>query len=127
METKKLHKLSTKPNFITAAVKPSKAKKPKTPKLKSAIFDIHEEGAVIWQAKFAEFIRATTYDSALGYPLKSLDTQDDRLNNGTVFDGETNPIVFDSYEDLHGDENDTTGLGGIGGGGEFSTGEVLVG
>ena len=129
MERKKLQKLSATHRFVAATVKPSKAKKPKKPQpLKSAIFDVQVVGAEIWQnGSFSEFLRSTTYDPALGYPLGHLDTRDTRLNNGTVFDSETNPLVADSYEDLHGDEGDAAGLGGIGGGGEYSTGEILVG
>lgn len=129
MEQKKLHTVSATRRFIAATVKPLKAKKPKNPQpLKSAVFDVQVAGAEIWQnGSFSDFLHSTTYDPALGYPLGHLDVHDTQLNNGTVFDSETNPLVADSFEDLHGDEGDAIGLGGIGGGGEYSTGEILVG
>lgn len=42
----------------------------------------------------------------------------------TAFDNtEDNPLDFESYVDLHADD-DENGLGSLGGGGEFSTGEA---
>jgi hypothetical protein len=72
----------------------------------SAIFDVMVAGAEIWQnGKFQEYIRATTYDPALGYPVSDLhstpDEVQERLQTGTVFDDiEDNPLAYDSLEDL---------------------------
>jgi len=125
MIKKKQHQTSPTPRQVWAPTKPKKGKKETKSAPRSAIFDVQVTGAEIWQAKFKEFLRATTYDPALGYPVGSTDTVDTRLDNGTAFDGERNPLTAESYDDLHGDDADAEGLGGIGGGGEFSTGEVL--
>ncbi|KAJ7232886.1 hypothetical protein C8J57DRAFT_1250238 [Mycena rebaudengoi] len=47
---------------------------------------------------------------------------------GTAFDSDEIPFSFDSYDDLHGDEHENTGLraGALGGGDEFSTGVVGI-
>lgn len=60
------------------------------------------------------------------WDIGATDVQDTRLDNGTVFDSNSNPLTTDSYEDLHGGDNDSVGIGGLGGGSEFSTGEILV-
>jgi hypothetical protein len=54
--------------------------------------------------------------------------RDTRLITGTAFDSDEIPFSFDSYDDLHGDEHENTGLraGALGGGDEFSTGVVGI-
>lgn len=114
---KHLHKVSESPRLILETLKRSKSKKApkKVPITKSAIFDINVAGADGWvDGSFAEFIRSTAYDPALGYPLNTSQTS------------EINPLTIDTFEDLHGDDNDAEGLGGIGGGGEYSTGEIVI-
>lgn len=125
MVRKKLQKSSNQLREVFAPP-PKKRSKNSKVQLKSAIFDIQVAGAEIWQAKFDKFLHRTTYDPALGYPVGATDVQDTRLDNGTVFDSNSNPLTTDSYEDLHGGDNDSVGIGGLGGGSEFSTGEILV-
>jgi hypothetical protein len=67
--------------------------------------------------------KSTTYDPALGYPITN-DDRDTRLDSGSMFDNVTNPLGNDSYDDVHGDEDGT--LGSLGGGGEYSTGEIVL-
>jgi hypothetical protein len=80
------------------------------------------KGAEEWNGKFEEFIRITTYDKELGYPLR---TSTDKGSNtipetGTAFDNTNNPLTFDSYADLHGEiDSGTMGIGALGGGDEF--------
>ena len=68
-------------------------------------------------------MKSTTYDPAVGSPITN-DDRDMRLDSGTVFDNVTNPLEHDSYDDVHGDEAGT--LGSLGGGGEYSTGEIVL-
>ncbi|KAF8809350.1 hypothetical protein BYT27DRAFT_7094658, partial [Phlegmacium glaucopus] len=90
----------------------------------SAIFDGQVAGAEIWlNGNFREFMKSTTYDPAVGYPITN-DNRDTRLDSETVFDNVTNPLEHDSYDDVHGDEDGT--LGSLGGGGEYSTGEIVL-
>jgi len=90
----------------------------------SAIFDGQVAGAEIWlNGKFCEFVKSTTYDPAVGYPITD-DDRDTRLDSGTVFDNVTNPLEHDSYDDVHGDDDGT--LGSLAGGGEYSTGEIVL-
>ncbi|KAJ7576228.1 hypothetical protein C8J56DRAFT_1062347 [Mycena floridula] len=89
----------------------TKQKITKTPPPQSAIFDI--------QGKFWDFIKSTTYDPALGYPITE-EEQDERLENGTVFDDLENPLVCDTHEDFRGDPDDSeNGICSLGGGGEY--------
>ena len=94
----------------------------------SAIFDIKVVGAEIWQnGKFSEFLKNTTYDPATGYPIPEKDDHDHRLDTGTVFDStEKNPLEHESFDDLHGDDDDEIGLNSLGGGSEYSTGEIIL-
>jgi len=87
----------------------------------SAIFDVMVAGAEVWQnGKFQEYIRATTYDPALGYPISDLhmtpDEVQERLRTDTVFDDVENPLAYDALEDL--DDGDISssypGMNGIG-------------
>lgn len=90
---------------------------------RSAIFDVLDAGADIWQKKFIEYVKTTTYDPEVGYPIATeQDTShDSRLDSGTAFDRCTaNILGTDGFVDLHGDE---TGIGGaLGGGDEYETG-----
>jgi len=115
---------------------------------KSAVFDAIVAGAEIWNSgKFTEFIKTTTYDPAVhGYPAETEartsssqrnetadehkiegedeqdELEDERLNSDTAFDStKENPLAYNSYEDLHGDDEEDAGLGSLGGGGEFYT------
>jgi hypothetical protein len=97
----------------------------------SSIFDSFEVGAEVLQSgKFKEFLRATTWDPALGYAplineISLSETQEDPnvLLNGTAYDlDERNPIAGDSFDDI--DDGDDLiqsypGLGSLGGGEEF--------
>ena len=91
--------------------------------VQTAIFDVMVAGAEVWQnGKFQEYIHATTYDPALGYPISDAHSTPDeiqeRLRTETVFDDvESNPLEYDSLEDL--DDGDISssypGMTGIGG------------
>jgi hypothetical protein len=105
------------------AQRKASAKKENEPEI-SAIVDGQVAGAEIWlNGNFREFMKSTTYDPAVGYPITD-DDRDTRLDSGTVFDNVTNPLEHDSYEFVLGDEDGT--LGSLGGGGEYSTGEKVL-
>ncbi|KAJ7493794.1 hypothetical protein FB451DRAFT_1077509 [Mycena latifolia] len=126
----KAHKIAPGGNFVPAP--PKKSKKganenalPVTANQRSAVIDAIVEGAQQWQGSFMEYIRSTTWDPQHGYPLATADSsQDTRLTTGTAFDSDELPFTLDSYDDLHGDENENAGLGAgaLGGGDEFSGG-----
>ncbi|KAI0317121.1 hypothetical protein OF83DRAFT_1172278 [Amylostereum chailletii] len=89
----------------------------------SAIVDILATGAEIWNSgKFHEFLRTTTYDPALGYPVEDEPeaSRDQHLfHTDTAFDRtDTNPLEIDTFDDL--DDGDSYsrvgGLGTLGGG-----------
>jgi hypothetical protein len=78
--------------------------------------------AEVWHnGKFNEYIRATTYDPALGYPITEQTTPDEvqhRLQTDTVFDDVmVNPLEYDSLEDLDDEAVSSSypGLDGFGG------------
>jgi hypothetical protein len=126
----KLHVLSPNGHFVPAPPPKNVKASTKPTEPRSAIVDVMVLGAQVWQdGKFSDFLKGTTYDPALGYPVSSesaSDTlrRDSVLDNGTVFDHAENPLDFGNYEDLHGDEvnTDNPGVGGLGGGDEFGTG-----
>ena len=123
-EKHRLHHATSSKHFVPA-LKPAKAHK-KTASEESAIFDVLVEGAEAWEhGKFKEYLNVTTYDPATGYPITEREEANSAwLNNMTAFNNtKDNPLDFESYEDLHVDD-DEEGLGSLGGGGEFSTGET---
>jgi hypothetical protein len=126
MEKHRLHYATSSKHFVPA-LKSAKAHSGKrTATEKSAIFDMLVEGAEAWEhGKSKEYINVTTYDPATGYPITEKEEANSaRLDNMTAFDNtEENPLDFELYEDLHVDD-DVEGLGSLGGGGEFSTGEA---
>jgi len=94
--------------------------------MRSTIFDIMVAGAEVWHnGKFNEYIQATTYDPALGYPVTEQPTPDEiqhRLRTDTVFDDViVNPLEYDSLEDLDDEAVSSSypGLGGFGGTDDF--------
>ena len=120
-----LHKDKPKVRTVLAPRKVTKNRKTE-PANVSAIFDGQVTGAEIWlNGKFTELLKNSTYDPALGYPITA-DDHDTRLDSETVFDNMRNPLEHESYEDLHGGENDEAVVGSLGGGGEFSTGEIML-
>jgi len=125
MERQGLHRLPAKQRMVPSIKKPKKNQK-KAPPTVSAIFDVQVAGAEIWQnSKFTDFLKTTTYDPATGYPIEA-GTPEPRLNNGSVFDNTSvNPLEHDAYEDMHGDDENECGLASLGGGDEFSTGEII--
>lgn len=115
--------------FQERLVKPimvgKKKKKPSGIDDNSAVFDIIDAGLSTWGGSFNEYIRSTTYDPAVGYPIEDFSTmpRDTRLDNGTVFDNlNENPLSTDEYHDTHCDDEEG---GGLGGGGEFYTGDEV--
>ena len=91
----------------------------------SAIVDVQVAGTEIWlNRKFTEFMKSTTFDPAVGYPITT-DDHNTRLDSGTVFDYASNPLEHDSYDDVHADEDDES-VGSLGGGGEYLTGEIIL-
>ncbi|KAK6966647.1 hypothetical protein R3P38DRAFT_2816019 [Favolaschia claudopus] len=98
------------------------SKPPEAPR--SAIVDVFVKGAEEWNGKFKDFIKATTFDPALGgYPPaveNSGSPRDTTLDTHTVFDNlKRNPLTYDTYTDLHGSDNVTDISGALGGGGDF--------
>ncbi|KAJ6500254.1 hypothetical protein DFH09DRAFT_1289841 [Mycena vulgaris] len=71
----KAHVIAPEGHFVPAPPKASRKKKnagnsaPVTAETRSAIVDVIVEGAQEWQSKFQEFLRNTTWDPKLGYPL----------------------------------------------------------
>jgi hypothetical protein len=123
MERRSLHQDNPKIHRVSAPRKVSK--KNQTEPEVSAIVDVQVAGAEIWvNGKFTDFMKNTTFDPAVGYPITT-DDHDARLNSGTVFDNVINPLEHDSYEDVHADEDDVV-VGSLGGGGEYSTGEIIL-
>ncbi|KAI0318809.1 hypothetical protein OF83DRAFT_1170743 [Amylostereum chailletii] len=101
----------------------------------SAIVDAIDVGGELWNnGKFTEFIRATTWDPAVGYPVgqvvvdamgsESVEDADDVLMNGSVFDQTTvNPLAQDAFEDIDDGDDHTQrapGMGGLGGGMDYT-------
>lgn len=127
----KLHMLHSDGHFVPAtAPKATKVKTGKSVGPRSAIVDVMVLGSQVWQeGKFTDFLKGTTYDPALGYPVSSesasASRRDSVLDNGTVFDLAENPLDFSNHEDLHGDEisSGCPGVGGLDGGDEFATGD----
>ncbi|KAF8133114.1 hypothetical protein K438DRAFT_1787717 [Mycena galopus ATCC 62051] len=129
MQCRKFHVVSKDRHFVPAPPKKLPKKPPKNPRPPepphSAIVDIFVTGAEQWNGKFTEFIKATTFDPALGgYPpipeSTNLGPRDTTLDTNTAFDSLTNnPLTYDGYIDLHGDVNDTGISGALGGGGDF--------
>lgn len=106
-----------------------KAGKDKEGNPRSAIVDVMVAGSAVWQSKFQDFLKATTYDPALGYPIRAETSEGPRneaLDTGTVFDNNAiNPIEYNNFTDVHGAEEDLeddSSSGALGGGGEYSTG-----
>jgi hypothetical protein len=123
MERRGIHRSPPKKRMVPAAKKQSGKKE-----AVSAIIDVQVVGAEIWQnGKFSEFLKNTTYEPATGYPIPEKDVHDSHLDTGTVFDrAGDNPLEYESFDDLHGDDDDDTGLNSLGGGSEFSTGEIIL-
>jgi len=129
MEWHGLHRGPPKIRLVPGKVKKSTGKKQSTnPTVVSAIIDVQVSGAEIWQAgKFREFVEKTTFDKKLGYPLGMITEADDSpLANEEPFDDPNkNPLEHESYEDVHGDKSDESGLGSLGGGNMYSTGQII--
>lgn len=123
MERRGIHRSPPKKRMVPAAKKQSGKKE-----AVSAVVDVQVVGAEIWEnGKFSEFLKNTTYDPATGYAIPEGDNHDSRLDTGSVFDRtDDNPLEYESFNDLHGDDDDDTGLNALGGGSEFSTGEIIL-
>ncbi|KAJ7337029.1 hypothetical protein DFH08DRAFT_705992 [Mycena albidolilacea] len=124
MQRRKFHVVSTEGHFVPAPP-PKKTTKKTTADAspRSAVVDVFVKGSEEWNSKFEEFIRSTTYDKELGYPLSTTaaDTGSDVLRSGTAFDNTKNPLTFESYADLHGNDGEggNMGVSALGGGDEF--------
>ncbi|KAJ7576542.1 hypothetical protein C8J56DRAFT_1061820 [Mycena floridula] len=95
MRQKQVH--ITTERFVPAMPKKTKQKITKTPPPQLAIFDIQVIGSGLWaKGKFWDFIKSTTYDPALRYFITE-EEQDERLDNGTVFDDLENPLVWRTF------------------------------
>ncbi|KAK7036387.1 hypothetical protein R3P38DRAFT_2517628 [Favolaschia claudopus] len=128
MQRRKFHVVSKVPHFVPAPpkkVRKNAAQNSKPPEApRSAIVDVFVKGAEEWNGKFKDFIKATTFDPALGgYPPaveNSGSPRDTTLDTHTVFDNlKRNPLTYDTYTDLHGSDNVTDISGALGGGGDF--------
>ncbi|KAJ7077663.1 hypothetical protein B0H15DRAFT_915181 [Mycena belliarum] len=131
MQKRKFHVLSKAGHFVPAPPKKPPKKLPKNPKPPeppcSAIIDVFVKGAEEWNGKFIDFIKSTTFDAALGGyppPSESSGPRDTTLDTNTAFDNLTqNPLTYETYTDLHGDDEaqGISGLGALGGGGDFDS------
>ena len=94
MQWHRLHKLSSEPRFIGATSKRGK----KEPLEKSGIVDMMEMGAdSLLAGGFEEYIRQTTFDPALGWPLDGRNAISESIPGFSI----------DSADDLEtGDENE---------------------
>lgn len=117
-------KVPTSKQVAASAKRAKSSKQAQQPKIpQSAVLDVMEEGAHVWHSRWDEFMQATTYDKAVGWASstggESLGerTEDNVLNNDTVFD-EPNKlhISFDTEKDVNIDEC------GVGGCDDFDTG-----
>ena len=72
MVRQKLHVLHPNGHFVPAPL-PKKVKAgQKATEARSAIADVMVLGAQVWQdGKFSDFLKGSTYDPALGYPVSS--------------------------------------------------------
>lgn len=125
MERRGIHK-APKKRMVPALNKKS-AKKSREPE--SSIIDVQVAGAEIWQSgKFSEFLKSTTFDPKIGYPIPSSeDEHDDLLDSDSVFDSTVNnPLECDNFVDLHGDDNEDSTFTALGGGSEYSTGVIII-
>jgi hypothetical protein len=125
LEKHRLHHSTPTKHFVPA-LKPASGRKKNNDQENSAIFDILVHSAEGWaHGKLEEYLNTTTYNPATGYPItETEELNSTRLNNMSSFDNtEDNPLDFESYDDLHGDDDDE-GLGSLGGGSEFCTGEA---
>lgn len=123
-----LHELTpNRPIYFVAkqSSKPTKKTTPSRPQ--SAIIDIFDIGAeILHSGKFSEFVRASTWDPALGYPVVDFagDTGEDILETGTAFDRtDTNPLTVADVDDVDDGDDHTprcAGLGSLGGGMEYA-------
>lgn len=122
MQRAQLHiQTSNREILIPASVnKKGKVTKP----ARSAIVDCIDIGSeILNDGKFDEFIRTTTWDPAVGYPIERLTNVtegDDVLLNGSGFDAtDRNPLVVEDFNDVDdGDDHQSRcpGLGSLGGG-----------
>ncbi|KAJ2915315.1 hypothetical protein MD484_g5120, partial [Candolleomyces efflorescens] len=119
MERQNLHR-GYQQHFVPAPSR-SKATSKKTSKSPvSAISDIQVRGAEIWQdGKFSEFKQLTMYDPALGYVIGTFSDDAEVAPGVKAFTLDTEA---GSEVDIFG-EIGNEGMGGIGGGEEFDTGE----
>jgi hypothetical protein len=125
LERHRLHRSTPTKHFVPA-LKPTSGRKKNNDQENSAIFDVLVHSAEGWaHGELEEYLNTTTYDPAMGYPITETEEQNSTwLDNMTSFDNtEDNLLDFKSYDDLHGDEDDK-GLGSLGGGTEFCTGEA---
>ncbi|KAL0068708.1 hypothetical protein AAF712_004037 [Marasmius tenuissimus] len=136
LESKERHVYAPPPKPRANANTSTSQKKSKPPVRKSAIVDVQAVGGAVWNSgKFSEFIASSTFDPALkSYPLSDNTTRSlnpDSMESGdpelaetdTVFDSIENPLVHDSYEDLHGEDRGS-GMA-LGGGDEYWTGNPV--
>lgn len=73
--------------------------------------------------KFSEYVKQTTYDPAVGYPIEIADGSE-APTSGSVFDNADNPLTLTSNASTQDqrDGTDVMGLGGVGGGDGFYEG-----
>lgn len=94
---------------------------------KGAIVDILlSGGGDLLDGVWDNFVRTSTYDPALGYPMESEEKEDEDVipPSDTVFDNVENPLSWGDDQSLSDTmvESQSTGLGGIGGADEFYRG-----
>ncbi|KAG8961831.1 hypothetical protein FRC00_011095 [Tulasnella sp. 408] len=96
--------------------------------MRSGVYDVialgHESLA---NGAWSDFLKETTYDPALGYPLEAGEEGDESALplSDTAFDNQQNPLSYESAEALQdhmSGSGETLGLGGVGGGDDLYIG-----
>lgn len=122
----KLHNTDEPEWHLVPALATSKGKNQE----KSAIMDVQVAEAEIWNdCKFADFLKKTMYDPAVGYLISSgkshdvegSDETDPFITGATSFNNPNiNPLVHDLFDNLHDDNG--SGLSSLSSGGKYYTG-----
>lgn len=100
---------------------------------RTGVFDAMALGAeALSRGKWSEYLKQTTFDPALGYPVDTPEANDQNEApvTDTCFDKSKNPLSYSSDEAVQGHldgQGGCTGVGGIGGGDDMYCGDQLGG
>lgn len=96
--------------------------------MRSGVYDVIALGhETLANGAWSDFLKETTYDPALGYPLESGEEGDESglPLSDTAFDNQQNPLSYESAEALQdhmSGSGEPLGLGGVGGGDDLYIG-----